>query len=553
MSKLKTLLYTDIMNHIFHPLDTSIAEPQSFTYPFNYIPHPLAVCAVERLKKHVMSHVEWTDEIMKGKMFGVLVVKDCAHGLGFLAAYSGLLGGKNDWDYFVPPVYDSMQPDGYFKVHERMISALNEEIAALESCQEYMTACGRVKSAEDEACRKISEYKELMRESKQKRDEKRKSSVLLSAGDEEKMIRESQFQKAELRRLKKHCNEVVERTRLEYDRHESVVRQKRMQRKEMSDKLQRWLFEQYDMMNARGEHRNLCDIFAATVQGVPPSGAGDCCAPKLLQYAYENGMHPVCMAEFWWGRSPKSEVRHHFHYYPACRSKCKPILEFMLQGLDVDPNPHDMKGETLPLKIVFEDDSMIVVSKPSGMLSMPGLVDRASVVDVLREEYGFTGFLMPAHRLDMDTSGLLVVARSEKALRELHRQFAERQVKKRYAAQLEGEIKMPRHGLISLPLAADLADRPRQVVDHDRGKTAVTEYEVVRIEGGKTYISLFPHTGRTHQLRVHCAHAGGLALPIVGDKLYGHHSDCRLMLHAEYIAFRHPVTGKYMQFTDMIW
>lgn len=550
---MNTRLYRNIMNSFFHSLDTDIAEPQRFTYPFNYIPHPLAVCAVEHLKKYVMSHVEWTDEIMKGKMFGVLVVEDSKHNLGYLAAYSGLLCGKNNWEYFVPSVYDSMQPDGYFKVHERMVSAINEEISVLENSQEYKVACGRVESAEKKANEKVSEYKELMRKSKQERDEKRRASHCLSAEDEKEMIRESQFQKAELRRLKKRCNDEIMQARQEYDRLESIVKQKRKQRKEMSDNLQHWLFEQYDMMNARGEHRNLCDIFAGTVQGVPPSGAGDCCVPKLLQYAYENGMHPVCMAEFWWGRSPKAEVRHHFHYYPACRSKCKPILEYMLQGLSVDPNPHDVKDEDMPLRIVFEDDSIIVVSKPSGMLSMPGRIERASVAEVLHEEFGIAGFLMPAHRLDMDTSGLLVMARSEEVLRELHRQFAERRVKKRYAAQLDGEIKLPRHGIVSLPLAADEADRPRQLVDYDKGKTAVTEYEVERIEDGKTYISLVPHTGRTHQLRVHCAHADGLALSIVGDKLYGRHSGCRLMLHAEYIAFHHPVTGKYLQFTDKQW
>lgn len=541
------------MKSKFHPLYTSEIEPKSFTFPFNYTPHPLSVIAADGLKEYVQSQEYWKEEIEEGKMFGVLVVRDKHHNLGYLAAFSGLLGGRNDWDFFVPPVYDSMQQDGYFKTNERVISAMNNEIRSMENSEIFVSSAIRLKNAEKKAAEEVSAYKEIMAAAKQKRNEIRFSATTLSAETEAELIRESQYQKAELRRIKKRCEEDIETARLDYEKQQAAVMQKKAQRKKMSKNLQHWLFEQYNMLNARGESRNLCDIFATTPQRVPPSGAGDCCAPKLLQYAYQNNMHPICMAEFWWGRSPKNEIRHHFHYYPACRSKCKPILEFMLQGLNVDKNPHDVENTSSRLKIVYEDEWLIIVNKPSGMLSMPGRVNRKSVIDVLRCDMNRKGYLMPAHRLDMDTSGLLIVAKSEEILRNLHEQFASRQIKKCYSAVLEGELtNMPQHGFIHLPLLPDPNDSPRQTVDYKSGKQSTTEYKITGIEGGKTYVNLYPHTGRTHQLRVHCAHTDGLATPIVGDNLYGNPSASRLMLHAKQIAFRHPITNKWMQFTETL-
>ncbi len=539
------------MKTLFHLLDTCIVPPKRFTYPFNYTPHPLCIMAAEEVQEYVKSRDAWKEEVDNGKMFGVLVVRDEHQQLGFLAAYSGLLDGKNDWEYFVPSVFDSIQPDGYFKIHEREISRVNEEIMRLEQDDELRCRKEALAETKQQAETEINDYKEQMRQSKQKRDKARADSIL--APEEEKSFeRESQFQKAELRRIKKRWAENIEVAATALEEKEEEIRMLKRQRKDMSDSLQQWLFSQYDMLNARGETRKLTEIFKATPQGVPPSGAGDCCAPKLLQYAYLNNMTPICMAEFWWGRSPKTEIRHHLHYYPACRSKCKPILGFMMQGLDVDPDPHNSDNDNEELKVVYVDDYIIVVSKPSGMLSMPGLINRRCVADVLEEQFG-SGYYMPAHRLDMDTSGLLVVARSENVLRNLHEQFAGRNVRKRYGAVLDGMADVQKHGFIRLPLSPDQNDRPRQIVDYANGKPAVTEYEIKRTEKGKTYIKLFPHTGRTHQLRVHCAHADGLALPIVGDPLYGYPSDSRLMLHAEQIVFRHPVTGKKLVFTEELW
>lgn len=538
------------MDNRLHPIAPIHEAPARFTFPFNYTPHPLCVAAAAELQQYLAARTEWKEETDGGKMFGVLVVKDEQSGhLGFLAAYSGLLAGRNDWQYFVPPVFDSQQPDGYFKTHEHEISAINARISQMQKAPELCALRSNLADARKHANAEAEAYRQLMKDAKAERDRRRSEPIPPTADEDAAMKRESQFQKAELRRIRKRHDEAISNLRQSLDALEAPIARLKQKRKQMSDDLQHWLFSQYNILNAKGETSNLCDIFSNTPQGVPPSGAGDCCAPKLLQYAYSHRLHPLCMAEFWWGKSPKTEIRHHLHYYPACQSKCKPILGFMLQGLDVDPDPHNKRLEDEKLRILYLDADIIVVSKPSGMLSMPGLVDRCCVADALREELG-EGWYMPAHRLDMDTSGILAVARTEEALRLLHQQFADRTVSKRYTALLDSTPHAPRHGFIRLPLAPSATHRPQQIVDHENGKPAITEYEITGTTDGKTRIRLYPHTGRTHQLRVHCAHAEGLATPIVGDNLYGHPSASRLMLHAEHIVFRHPTTGRRMEFTD---
>lgn len=534
----------------FHPLPTNTAAPERFTYPFNYEPHLLCRLAATLLQQHAGSVAEWAGDLSRGKMLGVLVVSGDSGRRGFLAAYSGLLAGRNDWPYFVPPVFDSQQPDGYFKQHEREISRINAAIAQAEADPQYAAARQGLSEQRAAAEREINDYRELMQRSKMEREARRNSPRPLSADEEQRLVRESQFQKAEFRRLKQRLKEQVSAEEEKVAAAEGAIRAMKKERKEKSDALQRWLFSNYTMLNARGESRPLTDIFASTPGGIPPSGAGDCCAPKLLQYAYQNGLRPLCMAEFWWGASPKTEIRHHLHFYPACRSKCKPILGWMLQGLSVDPDPHDEEQEAMPLRVVFEDQWLVVVSKPSGMLSVPGLVDRRSVVESLREMMGEEPFLEPAHRLDMDTSGLLIIAKSPQVLRRLHAMFAARQVEKRYVALLDGIARCPRRGTISLPLAPDPHDSPRQLVDPSHGKPALTDYEIQSADSRHTLVRLFPHTGRTHQLRVHCAHAEGLGLPILGDRLYGHPSSSRLCLHAEALTLRHPVTGEWLHLLD---
>ena len=529
------------MNPRVHPLHTDIEPPQQLNDPFNYEPHPLCILAAEEVKKYVRAHEELLEDAEKGEMFGVLIVtplhlprggeldpvqdtppRESQRGVSFLAAYAGLLAQRNDWDWFVPPIFDAQQPDGRFKQTEAKISALNHQIEQLTD--------------------------------------------------------------------------------------EKAILELKHRRKEMSNELLLWLFSQYNLINYKGEVRNVVDIWRDYHNSpkllrkfpLPPGGTGECCAPKLFQYAFQHGLQPLAIAEFWWGESPKREIRHHFQFYPACNGKCKPILSWQLKRLSPRPPSRGTHPQPLPkggepdaastinpslregqrvgyIQTLFVDDQIAVVVKPEGLLSVPGNTGEISLYDIMRQRFPNATGSMMVHRLDQATSGIIVVAKTEFAYKQLQRQFENREVKKRYVAMVQptlnpsrregentseadknslnregrgGSLPPPRgsqRGVISLPLAPDYLDRPRQVVDYEEGKPAVTDYEFIDQEGPYYRVLLTPHTGRTHQLRVHCAHQDGLGMPIVGDDLYGFHSD-RLYLHAEYLSFTHPLTGEKMEF-----
>lgn len=525
---------------LLHKINKDTAPPEKFTWPFCYEPHPLCVEAAKHLQQRLESTAEWKDEINRGKMFGVLVVRDNEGTLGYLAAYSGQLCGRNDLPGFVPAVYDLLQPDGYFKTHEAEITAINRQIEKAEHDGKYTAWCRQLENIQTDADNAISSHRQLMAEAK----ERRRQARAAGSYDGSALIRESQFMKAELRRMKQAYAAIAAEVKANIETHEAVIANLKQKRKRMSDELQHWIFSQFVMLNAFGERKDLNEIFAehhsmtGTGSAIPPSGAGECCAPKLLQYAYANGYKPLCMAEFWYGESPKAEVRHHLHFYPACRSKCKPILEFMLRGLDTDPDPLDSdnmeyssfsKPET-----VYEDDWIVVVNKPPGMLSVPGRTTQPAASEIME--------LLPVHRLDMDTSGLLMLAKSNGAQQTFRAMFENRAIKKRYTALLDGIVTTD-EGEIALPLMPDINDRPRQMVDYDNGKSALTYYKVLQRNDGKTLVALYPHTGRTHQLRMHCAHRDGLNTPIVGDRLYGKPST-RLHLYADTLEFYHPILKK---------
>ena len=550
------------MNKIVHHLNTDIQPPHQFTFPFCYEPHPLCRLAAAEVEHHIVESGVWQGETSCGKMFGVLVVRyelgvrnyelgvrSCE--LGFIAAYSGLLAGRNDWAYFVPPVFDAQQPDGHFKVTERSISDINREIDCIRHSDEYKRVKAEEAALRQKAADRIAAMKQRIASAKAERDRRRSDAqtglLQISEAEAAAMTRESQTLKADLRRLKQRLDmelSAAHALTFQYDERIAALRQRR---RSMSDELQRWLFMQYRMLNARGEERNLIDIFSTTTHGIPPAGAGDCCAPKLLQYAYSHGLQPVCMAEFWWGESPRQEIRHHLSYYPACRSKCLPILTHMLQGLDVEPNPLTATASE-ELKIVYEDDAICVVDKPAGMLSVPGKDNVESVESIMRQRWHqYDGNPIMVHRLDRDTSGLMVVARTLEAYHSLQQQFACRTAAKRYEAVLDG-VPALQQGTISLPLMPDITDRPRQRVDMEHGKPSVTTYRVVSTQNHRTLVWLFPHTGRTYQLRVHCAHPLGLATPILGDPLYGRGTAApRMYLNAAELEITHPVTGRRMQ------
>ena len=537
------------MLHRFTTSITDIPLPERFTYPFCYTPHPLCILAAKEVQSYLTRQTAWKDELRQGKMFGVLIVQTEHGETGYLAAFSGILAGKNLHPFFVPPVYDLLQPQGFFKIEEENISSINRNIRQLENDKAYAALSAElaqtIQSAEDI----LATAKAQLKEAKTAREQRRKEKEL-NAQEEAELIRESQFQKAEYKRLERSWKARITTLQTQTEDWERRISALKSERKTRSAALQQKLFEQFGMLNYRGEVKNLCEIFGQTVHKTPPAGAGECAAPKLLQQAYLHGWKPIAMAEFWWGDSPKTEIRHHGHYYPACKGKCEPILQHMLQGLQVEENPmlKRMQVPSQNLEIVYEDPWLSVINKPAGMLSVPGKEDAVSVYSLMREQYPEADGPLMVHRLDMATSGLMLIAKTKRVHQNLQAQFKNRLVRKRYVALLEGIVPKDK-GTVDLPLCLNPLDRPRQMVHTEHGKPAITDYQVLeRLDGKRTRIAFYPRTGRTHQLRIHAAHPLGLHCPIIGDELYGEKAD-RLYLHAEYLEFTHPITGKTVRIT----
>lgn len=524
-----------------------VEPPVRFNNPFYYSPHRLCVMAADEVRSFLLADETLAADAARGKMFGVLVVRDGDGRLGYLAAFSGLLAGSNSVAGFVPPVFDFLSPNGYFKQEETRISALNRRINETESGEEFIAAVAAVAEMKLAMEQQLTAMREEMRQSKQRRSELRAAGAL-TADEEAALVRESQFQKAELKRLTARWQQRVAECEAAVTPFRESVAAMKEERKCRSAALQRWLFEQFKVSNGNGCEKSLLDIFAAHSGIIPPGGAGECAAPKLLQYAYRNSLTPIAVAEFWVGASPTGEVRRDGCFYGACKSKCEPILGFMLQGLDVEENALEKGGDISCINIVYEDEYLVVVDKPSGVLSVPGIMGGTSVQQWLRDTIRSNDIYV-AHRLDMATSGLLVAAKSMDVYKELQRQFAGREVEKQYTAILDG-VPGKSEGVIELPLAADYDNRPRQKVDYVNGKPAVTRYRVIgtvkRDDRSYAVVCFEPVTGRTHQLRVHAAHKDGLDCPIVGDALYGA-VDERLMLHASHIIFVHPVSKENVE------
>ena len=534
--------------HLFDGDVDDIALPKRFNNPFSYVPHPLCVRAAKEVRRVVLRKYQWNSEVDSGKMFGVLIVRDTCGRVGFLAAFSGLLGGCNEHEYFVPAVFDFHAPDGYFKREEGEISSISNEILSAKGSEEYLSALLALERVEREREEALAAEREAMRAGKVAREQRRAAAVL-SPDEEAKLLNESRFAKAEYRRNVKRWDEKCAVFRADVAVHEEKIAAMRAERKRRSGALQQWLFDHFVFLDSEGESRSLSQIFAETPQGVPPAGAGECAAPKLLQYAFANSLTPLAMAEFWIGDSHAGEVRRDGCFYGSCTSKCRPILSFMLGKMDVEPSAQEVSNVSADnIKIIYDDEFLLVVNKPPGMLSVPGRVGGTSVETHLQHTYIHRNCnIHVVHRLDMATSGLLLVAKNLKVFSALQREFAMRRVQKRYIALLDGVISAA-EGEISLPLSPDYYDLPRQKVNFSKsGKEALTRYKVlgsVEYDGRLcTRVEFFPITGRTHQLRVHAAHSAGLNTPIVGDELYGSR-DKRLMLHADRLEFTHPVTGE---------
>ena len=538
-----------MMLHRFTTSITDIPLPERFTYPFCYTTHPLCILAAKEVQSYLTRQTAWKDELRQGKMFGVLIVQTEHGETGYLAAFSGILAGKNLHPFFVPPVYDLLQPQGFFKIEEENISSINRNIRQLENDKAYAALSAELARTIQSAENILATAKAQLKEAKTAREQCRKEKEL-NAQEEAELIRESQFQKAEYKRLERSWKARITTLQTQTEDWERRISALKSERKTRSAALQQKLFEQFGMLNYRGELKNLCEIFCQTVHKTPPAGAGECAAPKLLQQAYLHGWKPIAMAEFWWGDSPKTEIRHHGHYYPACKGKCEPILQHMLQGLQVEENPmlKRMQVPSKNLEIVYEDPWLSVINKPAGMLSVPGKEDAVSVYSLMREQYPEADGPLTVHRLDMATSGLMLIAKTKRVHQNLQAQFKNRLVRKRYVALLEGVVPKDK-GTVDLPLCLNPLDRPRQMVHTEHGKPAITDYQVLeRLDGKRTRIAFYPRTGRTHQLRIHAAHPLGLHCPIIGDELYGEKAD-RLYLHAEYLEFTHPITGETVRIT----
>ena len=570
-----------------------------FTDPFRYIPDKLVKLAgqlvIDRLAQWASlpegspeRHIERS--FAEGKMLGVLVCRT-----GYLAAFSGTVKGPEgrvtaSVDGFVPPIIDLTEDNGHFKRKEAVITQMNKAIDILSACPEFEDLKKELQEASEKRDEEIENLQNRIRFSKMQRDEIRSETA--DPARLEELIRESQFQKAELKRCKDRWKSHISEIKDRINEFEDTINDLKARRSAKSDTLQKWIFENAIVRNRAGESSSIWEIFSR--EGlIPPGGTGDCAAPKLLNYAFFHGLEPLAMGEFWYGTSPDTAVRTHGHFYPSCTSKCGPLLGYMMKGLRSPVEPvmtyrHPlMSGVTqkseatessLPTTFgnLYEDESIIVVEKPSGMPSVPGLDGRISLQEILTSGMAgrndsSPGTIHAVHRLDMDTSGVMVFAKSAEAAVNLRRQFEDHTVRKTYMAKVSADTDIPSKtgkGAIDLPLSPDYDERPRQKVDFTQGKPAHTEYETIRTnEDGTSDILLYPYTGRTHQLRVHCAHHLGLGRPIVGDLLYGGHSvyECnsgncmetntkvlpgRLCLHALSITFLHPETGQELTFTS---
>jgi len=543
----------------FSPALQSEALPQGFPSPFSNTPHPLAQHAALELQQQLNNPQAWShdfDAPEGGKMFGVLVVRDASDQLGYLAAFSGMLAGKWVQPGFVPPFFDQQMLDGFLPAGETRLRTYEAQINGLQYSTEFEALNDQLAALQRQ---RDVELKTLVASHRQRKAARRELREKLNSQDEGgallvKLSFESQQDKRALRAFQDEWGARLANVQEEIARIEQQIAELKRERSRLSNRLHRKLFKAYRLSNRLGEEKTVAEFFE---ERLPPGGTGDCAAPKLIQYAHQQGLMPLAMAEFWWGTSPKDGIRHHGNYYPACRGKCHPILPFMLKGIDVQPRviANQVFNDTSAPEAVYEDDDLLVINKPSGLLSVPGKETTDSVQTRLQQRYPDHEGLLLVHRLDMPTSGLLLVAKHRVIHKALQQQFLKCTVEKRYVALLSKRLPelsddgvVLNGGMVELPLRVDFDDRPRQMVCFAHGKPAVTRWQVIARNEDTTRVYFYPHTGRTHQLRLHAAHQAGLNAPIYGDELYGE-SVARLLLHAERLSFDHPVTKKRIEIT----
>nr|WP_254304109.1 RluA family pseudouridine synthase [Shewanella sp. VB17] len=549
--------------HCFTAFTASVQHlslPERFTFPFYYEPHPLCLVAVKELQTHLETQKEWQhnfghtgDEVAAiGKMFGVLIVQNIQGEIGYLSAFSGKLADNNLLPHFVPPVFDMLAEDSFFLAEQVNINQLNELINTLELNPDITKKRADLSAETHNGHLQIEAQRQTIIAGRKTRKALRETAkTTLSHADflalESTLAKESVRDKNQLKALNLYWNNRIHIAKQQLHLLIDNIEQVKKRRKNASAKLQKKLFEHYQFLNIRGERRDLGSIFQDTVHQTPPAGSGECAAPKLLHYAFKWGMKPLALTEFWWGIAPKSEIRQHKNFYAACQGKCKPILSHMLDGMTLDENPllaNPAISKTID--IIYQDNEMAVINKPAEFLSVPGKNIQDSVYLRMKQRFPEASGPLIVHRLDMSTSGLMVIALTKEANKSLQAQFIARTVHKRYVALLTGRLEQD-EGIVSLPMRGNFHDRPRQLVCLEHGKPAETKWQVIARENGQTKVYLYPKTGRTHQLRVHSAHTQGLNMPIVGDDLYGKKAD-RLHLHAELLELNHPRTKARMSF-----
>lgn len=538
-----------------------ISLPKKFTFPFYYEPHPLSILAAKEVQFYLEEQTDFEHNFGRdptnlqhaiGKMFGVLIVKNNKDEIGFISSVSGKMAGTNIHKRFVPPVFDMLRKDSFFLKEERILNGINKKIKTLENNSQYVALLRVIDQKKTSAFEDITKKTNANKIAKQNRKyQRQEAKKKLTNTDyqvlDQKLNNESLKAKAYLNNVKRYWNHILLELDHQLQEFQNPLQMLRDKRKKKSADLQDYLFKQYTFLNAKKETKSLVDIFPENSNQKIPAGAGECAAPKLLQYAFTHNLKPLAMAEFWWGISPNKEIRKHRQFYPSCQSKCKPILSHMLAGMDLDSNPL-LKNPAIGKKLeyLYEDEDLIVVYKPAAFLSVPGKDIQDSVHTRIKNRIKNISGPIIIHRLDMDTSGLMVLAKNKRAHKIIQAQFINKTVKKRYTALLKG-INLPTKGIITLPLRVDLEDRPRQLVCREYGKLAKTKWEVLEVVDNKTKVYFYPITGRTHQLRVHASHSLGLNAPIVGDELYGTKSN-RLYLHADTLEFLHPRDNKEMKF-----
>ncbi|MCD9514969.1 RluA family pseudouridine synthase [Photobacterium carnosum] len=529
--------------------------PERFTFPFCYTPHPLCVLAAQELQQHIATQHHWqhnfglgNDDAI-GHMFGVLLVQNQQGEIGYLSAFSEKIANQTHLPHFVPPVFDDRNIDPAIKAQQVLIDEVTTKITAIESKPSYIQLQQQYQVAQDHAELASESFRLQMIEQRKQRKlqrvtaEKSNDSEFMTQ-EFHRLARESAFDKHQQKAIRQQWTQTLSEISDKLQADTATLTLLKAEYETLTALLQQHRYAQYQFLNQDGKTKDLNALFR---DQTPPQGAGDCAAVKLLQYAFKQHLTPLAMAKFWWGASPAAQIRKHKYFYEACKNKCEPILQHMLAGLDIDANPLlQNPAEGKELEIVYQDDAMVVINKPAEFLSVPGKTITDSVYSRMQTMFPNSNSPLIVHRLDMATSGLIVIALTKDTHKALQQQFINRTAEKRYVALLDGIVEQD-CGEINLPMRVDLDDRPRQLVCYEYGKPALTKWQVLERKDGKTKVYYYPKTGRTHQLRIHSAHKNGMNMPIVGDDLYGQKAN-RLHLHAQYLGLTHPVTGEPMIF-----